>query len=61
MALPADKTTRSKRGKRRSHDFLVKPGTSTCENCGTVKKPHVVCKSCGHYAGRMVLATKQKH
>ncbi|MES2768124.1 MAG: 50S ribosomal protein L32 [Bdellovibrionota bacterium] len=59
MAHPSDKMTRSKRGMRRSHDFLVKPGNSTCANCGTAKKPHIVCKSCGHYKGRLVVAAKQ--
>jgi large subunit ribosomal protein L32 len=58
MAHPSDKMTRSKRGMRRSHDFLVKPGTSNCANCGGTKKPHVVCKSCGYYKGRVVVAAK---
>jgi len=61
MALPADKTTRSKRDKRRSHDFLVKPGLSTCPNCNAAKRPHTVCKSCGYYKGRVVIRAKTKH
>lgn len=58
MAHPSDKLTRSRRGKRRSHDFLVAPAVATCQNCGAVVRPHRVCAECGHYKGKEVIAAK---
>lgn len=55
MAHPEDKLSRSRKGKRRSHDFLVKPATSECANCGSTMRPHTVCKSCGYYRGKAVI------
>jgi len=58
MAHPADKMTRSKRGMRRSHDFLKPPAVATCPQCGALIRPHRVCKECGTYRGRDVIAPK---
>jgi large subunit ribosomal protein L32 len=57
MGVPADKTTKMKRNKRRSHHALVRPGTSTCAQCGELKVPHRVC-TCGFYKGKEVFAVK---
>jgi large subunit ribosomal protein L32 len=27
-----------------------------CSNCGEMKRPHHVCKACGHYGEREVLS-----
>ncbi|MDX9731987.1 MAG: 50S ribosomal protein L32, partial [Bdellovibrionales bacterium] len=52
------RTTRSKRDMRRSHDFAT-PNTSVkCQNCGSLKLPHVVCTSCGYYKGEEVVVAK---
>lgn len=56
MAHPSDKTTRSKRGMRRSHDALKNPAVATCSNCGSVVRPHRVCGECGYYKGREVVS-----
>lgn len=58
MAHPSDKISRSKRGMRRSHDFLVKPPMATCQNCGAVVRPHRVCGECGYYKGKEVVAPR---
>lgn len=58
MAHPSDKISRSNRGKRRSHDFLVKPGIATCPNCNAIIRPHHVCGECGHYKGKEIIAAK---
>lgn len=52
MPNPMKKHTRSRRNSRRSHDGLSRPAASTCPNCHEVKRPHVICPSCGFYRGR---------
>ncbi len=58
MAVPRKKTTPAKRGMRRSHDFLTVASYAECSNCGEPRRPHHVCGSCGHYAGREIVAPK---
>ena len=58
MANPKRRHSKSRRDKRRTHDFLAKPASSTCPNCGESKLPHRVCASCGHYRGRDVVEVK---
>lgn len=59
MPVPKKKTSRSKRGMRRSHDSLKPPGLSTCPNCQEVKPPHQVCPHCGTYGDREVIAVEE--
>ncbi len=59
MPTPKKRKTRSKIGMRRSHDFLERTTTVNCPNCGGLAKPHHVCKSCGYYKGKEVVAAKQ--
>lgn len=58
MPCPKKHTTRSRRDMRRSHDFLVRPTTVNCGNCGSLVKPHHVCASCGYYKGKEVVPAK---
>lgn len=55
MANPKRRHSKARRDKRRAHDALRRPGTSTCDNCGETKLPHRVCASCGQYRGREVV------
>jgi large subunit ribosomal protein L32 len=55
MAVPKRKTSKSRRDKRRSHDALSTPATSTGPQCGAPKAPHRVCGSCGSYKGRTIV------
>lgn len=57
MAVPQNRTTKSKRNMRRSHDALVAGNPAECSNCGELKRPHHVCSACGHYDAREVVAT----
>lgn len=59
-AMPNPKRRHSKQrtAKRRSHDFLTPTGVSECPNCHERKLPHRVCRKCGMYKGREVLAVK---
>lgn len=54
MALPKKKTSKSKKGMRRSHDRVPVPNVVYCE-CGEPTLPHRVCPKCGNYRGRQML------
>tara|TARA_R110000787_G_scaffold19721_1_gene58877 strand:+ start:358 stop:540 length:183 start_codon:yes stop_codon:yes gene_type:complete len=54
MAVPKNKTSKSKRDMRRAHDALSSNASAECPNCGELKRPHHVCASCGYYDGREV-------
>ncbi|MDR2461635.1 MAG: 50S ribosomal protein L32 [Mycoplasmataceae bacterium] len=43
------RTTKSRKGMRRSHLALDVPNVSTCPKCGKTVNSHRVCKSCGYY------------
>ncbi len=58
MAVPKRKTSKSVRNMRRSHHALKPVNSVECANCGEPKKPHHVCKACGHYKGRSVVKSK---
>jgi large subunit ribosomal protein L32 len=54
MAVPRKKTSKSRKGMRRSHDHVAVPTIVYCE-CGEPSLPHRACPSCGTYKGRQVL------
>lgn len=56
MAVPQNRTTKSRRNMRRSHDALVAGNPTDCPNCGELKRPHHVCSACGHYDAREVVS-----
>lgn len=57
MAVPKKRTSKSRKGMRRSHDRIIHTAASmTCPNCGELKLMHHVCSHCGHYRGREVVA-----
>lgn len=55
MAVPKKKTSKAKKNMRRSHHALSTPGFVTCEKCGSRRRAHRICLSCGDYNGREVL------
>ncbi len=59
MANPKRRHSKSRRGKRRSHDSLTAPNLSICSNCGSQVMPHRVCPNCGHYKGRQVVEVEE--
>ena len=54
MAVPKKKTSKSKQGMRRSHDFDKAVNVMTCNNCGKAMVSHNVCPFCNFYAGRNI-------
>lgn len=61
MAVPKYRTSKSKRNMRRSHHALKAHGISICSNCSSVKQPHAICESCGHYRGQQRLEPKSSN
>ena len=55
MAVPKKKTSRHRKGKRRSHHRLPLINLSRCSRCGKACLPHAICDACGYYAGKAVL------
>lgn len=55
MAVPKRKTSKSKKGMRRSHWKAKMPAIATCSHCGQPVMPHRVCPGCGYYKNRQVL------
>jgi large subunit ribosomal protein L32 len=58
MAIPFRKTSKSKRDSRRAHTKLSAPTMVVCPNCGELTLSHMVCKKCGFYKGKLVVAPK---
>ena len=54
-ALPKRKVSRGKRDRRRLHDQIKPVALIACDNCGDMKRPHMMCPHCGHYQGREIV------
>ncbi len=59
-ALPKQKLSRSRQGKRRAHQALVVPQLIVCSNCGGKRVSHTVCNICGYYKDEQVIEIRQK-
>jgi large subunit ribosomal protein L32 len=60
MAVPKRKTSRMKRGFRRSADALAAPTYVEDKNSGELRRPHHIDLKTGMYRGRQVLAVKSQ-
>ena len=59
MAVPKKRTSKSRKGMRRAHDFLKHTAASEdCPTCGELKLRHHVCGSCGAYRGLQMVEPK---
>ncbi len=56
MALPKRRTSKARRDKRRANWKLAVPGIVACPRCGEFMMPHRVCKACGYYKNKEVIA-----
>lgn len=59
MAVPKQRTSRSRRDRRRSHDALKPKSIVQCNNCGEMRLPHRACPNCGYYKGREVVVIEE--
>ena len=55
MAVPKRKSSRATRGSRRIHHALTRIQLVGCTHCGSMIRPHTICKACGHYRGRQIM------
>jgi large subunit ribosomal protein L32 len=60
MAVPRKKTSRMKRGSRRSADALVAPAYVEDKDTGERRRPHHIDLKSGKYRGRQILAPKSE-
>ncbi|MCC7403815.1 MAG: 50S ribosomal protein L32 [Bdellovibrionales bacterium] len=58
MPCPKKKSSRMRKGHRRSHDKVTRPTVHNCPNCSAIYRPHRVCLSCGYYKGEEVIAAQ---
>ncbi|NJP05188.1 MAG: 50S ribosomal protein L32 [Chloroflexaceae bacterium] len=59
-AVPKHRVSRHQRGNRRRHQRLKAPNIVICPNCGAFMQAHRVCRACGVYRGRQVIAQKER-
>ena len=52
MGVPKRKVSRSRRGKRRTHQHLSVPQLVECPRCKALIRPHRVCPVCETYKGK---------
>lgn len=58
MPVPKRKRSRARRDSRFANKGLKPKAFTLCKNCQEPQMPHQVCKSCGHYKGIKIVATK---
>ncbi len=56
MALPKGKVSKMRGRLRRTHYKISAPTLVACPQCHEMKLTHRVCKNCGTYNGRQVIA-----
>jgi large subunit ribosomal protein L32 len=60
-ALPKQKRSHSKQGRKRAHHHLAALQLTTCSNCNNKRLPHTVCGVCGYYKDEQVIQVRQKN
>lgn len=60
MAVPRNRTSRSRTNTRRAHHAKEAVNTSACPNCQKPRISHRICRFCGHYAQRSFVKEKSK-
>jgi large subunit ribosomal protein L32 len=56
VAVPKKKTSKARKRSRRAHWKLQPLNLVRCPQCRRLKPSHLVCPTCGHYAGRTAVA-----
>lgn len=59
MAVPRNRMSNARKNSKRAHHAKKPKQLAVCSNCGTVRRPHFGCTSCGAY-GTTVPAAEQK-
>ncbi|MCL2176424.1 MAG: 50S ribosomal protein L32 [Firmicutes bacterium] len=58
MAVPKKKVSKARRNSRKANWKLDNPSYAKCSQCHEIRANHTVCKKCGYYKGRQVIAVK---
>ncbi|MBN1490104.1 MAG: 50S ribosomal protein L32 [Phycisphaerae bacterium] len=53
--LPQGRTSKMRKGTRRSHHALRAPNLVACPKCGQAKLPHAACANCGYASAKVAL------
>ena len=53
---PKNKSSKARRDKRRANWKMSVPGLVKFSNCGALMMPHRVCKNCGSYNKKEIIA-----
>ncbi len=56
MGVPKRRWSKARTRSRKAHFKLTKPTLVECPQCHELMIPHRVCKSCGYYDGKKVIA-----
>lgn len=59
MAVPRNRLSNARKNSKRAHHAKVPKQATKCQTCGAAKLPHVLCPSCGSYAGKSVVSRAQ--
>lgn len=59
-ALPKQRQSNGRQGRRRQHHKIAIPQLTECPNCHQMHQVHHVCLNCGQYRGRQVLVLKNQ-
>ncbi len=60
MAVPARKTSKARKNKRRSSVWKMDaPTLVRCPKCSAYTVPHRVCDNCGYYNGKAVIVKEE--
>lgn len=59
-ALPKQRTSHARQGKRRSHHRLTLPQLVVCPQCRKPSLAHHACLNCGTYRGHQIFYPKTK-
>ena len=54
-ALPKKKTSKARKGERRSHLRIKVPHLVRCAQCRNLRLTHHACPICGYYSGRQAV------
>ena len=57
---PKNKSSKGRRDKRRANWKMSAPTLVKCSKCGALMMPHRVCKACGSYNKKEIIAQDQK-
>ncbi len=57
--LPARRTSKARKRKRRSHHALTPMNLVNCPQCGQKKLPHSACQNCGYFNPRVKIEIEE--